>query len=455
MYLPHVSHLILFTTLIGSVIGADINHAPVVNAGPDLTITLPDTASLNGLVVDDDLPIGAALTFAWTVVSGPATVSFGSPDSVSTSAAFSKAGAYVLELRSSDGDLTGVDQVLITVITAGTVNQPPVVSAGPDQTVVAPAVITLNGAVSDDGLPAGGPATHGWTLVSGPGTIDLTMPTSLNPVLTIGTPGVYVLRLDASDGSLTSSDQVTIAVTPGSTTNQAPVVAAGGDQAVTLPSGGTATATVSGSVTDDGLPVGSTVSTTWSLVVGPGSVSITSQGSLATTVTFTVVGTYELQLTASDTLLSASDRVLITVSTGSTGNGAPSVSAGSDQVISAPGSCTLIGLVSDDGLPGGSLSHLWSMQSGPGAVTIASPGSEITTVQFAQLGTYVMLLSASDGALTGSDQMVVTVGVDSGGGSSGSGSSDGGSNGGCGFGVGAALGALALSGLFLRQRRAL
>jgi hypothetical protein len=34
-------------------------------------------------------------------------------------------------------------------------NLPPVVDAGPDQTVVYPNAVTLNGSVTDDGLPGG------------------------------------------------------------------------------------------------------------------------------------------------------------------------------------------------------------------------------------------------------------------------------------------------------------
>ena len=52
------------------------NQKPVVNAGPDQTLTLPQTATLQGTATDDGLPEGSSLTTTWTMVSGPGTVTF-------------------------------------------------------------------------------------------------------------------------------------------------------------------------------------------------------------------------------------------------------------------------------------------------------------------------------------------------------------------------------------------
>ena len=60
--------------------GTPTNIAPVVDAGPDQTITLPATAALDGTVSDDGLPAGT-LTTTWTQVSGPGP-SFGAAGSV-------------------------------------------------------------------------------------------------------------------------------------------------------------------------------------------------------------------------------------------------------------------------------------------------------------------------------------------------------------------------------------
>ena len=139
------------------------NRAPVVNAGPDLTLTLPNSATLNGEVSDDDLPTGGTLTMTWAKVSGPGTVTFSSPNAALTTASFSAAGTYVLRLTASDSALSATDDSTITVSAA---NQPPTVSAGPDQTITLPATANLNGTASDDGLPVGSTLTVSWLKVN-------------------------------------------------------------------------------------------------------------------------------------------------------------------------------------------------------------------------------------------------------------------------------------------------
>lgn len=94
------------------------NTAPVVNAGPDQTITLPATATLTGTVSDDGLPDPPAhVTTTWSKVSGPSggTVVFSNPSALTTTATFSLAGVYVLRLSASDGALSGQDDVVVTV----------------------------------------------------------------------------------------------------------------------------------------------------------------------------------------------------------------------------------------------------------------------------------------------------------------------------------------------------
>ena len=94
-----------------------VNQPPTVDAGPDEAITLPtNTVALDGTVGDDGYPIPpGALTTGWTKVSGPGTVTFGDAPSVDTSATFSAAGVYVLQLEAYDGELSTSDTVQITL----------------------------------------------------------------------------------------------------------------------------------------------------------------------------------------------------------------------------------------------------------------------------------------------------------------------------------------------------
>lgn len=102
----------------GSPASGGTNAAPVVNAGPDAAVTMPGTI-LAGTVSDDGLPAGAAVTAAWSKVSGPGTVTFANPGSPGTAVTFSVEGTYVLQLTASDTALTASDTVTITVNPAG------------------------------------------------------------------------------------------------------------------------------------------------------------------------------------------------------------------------------------------------------------------------------------------------------------------------------------------------
>jgi hypothetical protein len=215
------------TTITASA-GSPTNTAPVVNAGADQTITLPATASLNATVTDDNLPAPASLTYAWTKVSGPGTVTFSAPAAKISTATFSAAGTYVLQLTASDGALTSNDTLTVTVNAASPTNTAPVVNAGADQTITLPATASLSATVTDDGLPAPAALTYAWTKVSGPGTVTFSAPTAKISTATFSAAGTYVLQLAASDGALTTNDTLTITVNAAAAGGGDPAPAAGG-----------------------------------------------------------------------------------------------------------------------------------------------------------------------------------------------------------------------------------
>jgi hypothetical protein len=390
------------------------NQAPVVNAGPDQMITLPASATLAGTATDDGLPLGSTLTFSWSYVAGPGTVTFSNASSLNSTATFSVAGSYTLRLTASDGKATTSDDMTVVVSNAistsnSTIkpaNKAPVVNAGVDQSITLPASATLSGSATDDGLPTGSTISLNWTKVSGSGSVVFVNVNSLNASAAMSVAGTYTLRLTASDGALSSSDDVVITVNPAPAVNQAPLVNAGPDQTITLP----ASATLSGSATDDGLPTGSTLSKSWSTVSGPGSVIFGNAASPNTTATFSTAGTYTLRLTANDSALSATDDVVITVNPIVPTNTKPVVNAGPDQTITLPATATLSGSATDDGLPTGStLTKSWSTVSGPGSVIFGNAASPSTTATFSTAGTYTLRLTANDSALSASDDVIITV----------------------------------------------
>jgi hypothetical protein len=375
------------------------NVPPTVNAGADVVVELPSTsASLDGFVSDDGQPSNQSLTTTWYQVSGPFAASFQNPHAASTLATVSQAGEYVFELVASDGVSTVSDRVTVRVVPP---NQAPSVSAGADETIFTPSTL-LKGIVTDDGLPLGSSVSSSWSLSSGPGVAVFTNPASPQTAVQFFASGVYVLRLTANDTSLSASDEVTVTV---EVTNAPPLVNAGADVTLLLP----ATSTIlSGTVADDGLPAGSIVSVVWNQLSGPAPVSFFDPFALSTQATFPQAGTYVVSLLASDTDLEASDALVVVVDDGNT---APSVDAGADQSVTLPANqVTLTASSADDGLPAGSvLFYTWSRVSGPGLVGFSAPNALSTTASFESAGDYVLRFTASDGLLSSSDTVSVTV----------------------------------------------
>jgi parallel beta-helix repeat protein len=290
---------------------------------------------------------------------------------------------------------------------APVVNQGPTVAAGSDAIIALPDSAVLDGTVTDDGLPSP-PSTLNitWSQVSGPGTVTFADSNAVDTTASFSTEGIYVLRLTADDSELNASDEVTITVNP-QPGNQAPIVNAGADQNVTLSIG----ASLNGTVSDDGLPSPpSTLNITWSQVSGPGTVTFADSSAVDTTASFSTEGIYVLRLTADDSELSASGEVTITVSLQPT-NQAPIVNAGADQTVMLAVGASLNGTVSDDGLPNppGTCTTTWSQMSGPGTVTFADAGVEVTAATFSSAGTYVLQLEADDGALSSNNEVTIIV----------------------------------------------
>jgi hypothetical protein len=280
-------------------VGVVANLPPVVDAGPDRTVVIPDPLALSGNVVDDGPP--GSVSLLWTAVSGPGAVTFGAPTSASTQAWFSAPGTYVLRLTADDGFATAWDQVTVNALA----NQPPVVTVSPPyQEVVLPASATLVGSASDDGLPTGQLSLL-WTRAAGPGTVTFSAPNAAATQASFSEPGSYLLRLAANDGALSRWAQLQVLVIE----NQPPAVEAGPDQTLVLPE----VASLAGSAGDDGLP-GPDLTYQWSVESGPAAVVFSAPTDLGTDAQFSEPGVYVLRLVADDGELSTGDTLTVGVS---------------------------------------------------------------------------------------------------------------------------------------------
>ncbi|MBN1269718.1 MAG: hypothetical protein JXB04_09035, partial [Kiritimatiellae bacterium] len=190
--------------------------------------------------------------------------------------------------------------------------------------------------------------------------------------------------------------------------NTPPTVTAGPDRAV-LFADGSGVATICGAVVDDGSP-SNHLETVWSQESGPGWVSFDDPYSQHVGVTFPLVGTYVLRLTASDGELAAYDEasVLVDVQVGPV-NEAPCVYAGADATTIIANALELNGVITDDGLPSNQVFAAWAKVSGPGSAVFGNVADAQTAVAFSEAGTYVLRLTGFDGQLSDWDDVTITV----------------------------------------------
>jgi RHS repeat-associated protein len=383
------------------------NQAPVVSIDPAPTsITLPaNVITLHGNVTDDGRPANGSLTVQWEQVSnGSLPVTFSSPTSAITQVGFPTSGVYELKLCASDSQLSScTSSISVTVnSSASATNQAPLVAIHATQTgLLLPLNSTvLTAIVNDDGLP-NGHITLQWS--QGPGSPAASFSQTSGPSTTVVAfpqAGVYAIQLTANDGQLSTTASVNIIVTnPGG--NQPPTVNAGANQTVEKGSSPVAV-TLNGYAADDGMPTGSSLAVTWSVIDGPPSdVTFADPHSAATTVTFSQAGMYVLELTASDSQYSPTSTVSIDVEDQPGASPTVQLLVDDGTVITAPttingsvsgGNWTLkAGLVGGDGtVP---TDQLIPINSGSAQISGAVGTLDPTMVLN---GTYRLILSTQD-----------------------------------------------------------
>jgi RHS repeat-associated protein len=180
------------------------SQPPVVDAGPNQTITLPvNTVTLNGSVADDDLP-NDTLTISWTKVSGPGTVTFSSPSAAVSQATFSAAGVYVLQLSANDTQYTS------TATTTITVNPEPISivlspAIGWPNTIGTAQVMTATLTATNTGAPISGASVQ--FTVTGPNATSGNATSNSSGITTFSYSGAHsgTDTIQASSGGYTSN----------------------------------------------------------------------------------------------------------------------------------------------------------------------------------------------------------------------------------------------------------
>jgi PKD repeat protein len=261
------------------------NTAPSVNAGPDLTVTLPANAALHGTVSDDGLPNPPAATTAnWTVDSGPGPVSFQNAAAADTQATFSLAGTYTLRLTASDSSLNNSDTTQITVLDGPPVTGLSVTPAfGP-----APLAVTADASASTD---TDGTPIASYSFDFGDGSAVVGPQDAATATHTYTTNGTYTATVTATDTAGLSST-ATRKVTVG---DDAPPVA----RMTVSPASGAAplgvTANASASTDTDPTGIAS-----YTFDFGDGTAKVGPQAGATATHTYNATGTFTATVTVTD-----------------------------------------------------------------------------------------------------------------------------------------------------------
>ena len=379
------------------------NVAPIANAGPGQTVTAGTTVTLNGSGSSD--ADGNPLTYLWSFVSIPAGsgTTLTGPTTVKPTFLADKTGQYVAQLIVNDGVANSTAATVTITTTPG--NTTPVANAGPDQTVQAGVIVTLNGSGSND--VDGNPLTYQWTLITMPpgSTAKLSSPTIVMPTFVADRAGDYVVRLLVNDGKVNSTtDTVTITTTGG---NTAPIANAGADQSVQA--GAMVMLNGSGSTDADK----NALTYDWSFVSIPsGSAAILSNPTAAApSFMADKAGQYVVQLIVNDgTVNSTPDTVPIAAAMGNT---APVANAGPDQTVAVGASVILNGNASHD-VDQSALTYQWALTTKPAgsAATLANATTAMQNFVADVVGQYIAQLIVHDGmASSAPDTVIVTAGT--------------------------------------------
>ena len=266
------------------------DNAPTIINAAAANPTQVDAQTTQLSVLADDDNGEALLTYTWSAIGNPpAPVTFtvnGTNGAKATTATFTKAGSYTLEVSATDQrGQSATSQVVVTV----------------NQTLsslsVSPAAVTVNTSATQQ-FTASGVDQFGTTMSPQPAivwTVDGGGTIAQNGLFTAGSTAGGPYTVTATSGSITAGASVTIVPV-----NQPPTVATAATATPDPVTGTTAALSVLGA-DDNGE---SNLSYTWAATgTPPAPVTFSANGtndSKTTTATFTEAGSYSLQVTIRD-----------------------------------------------------------------------------------------------------------------------------------------------------------
>ena len=187
-----------------SVLASVANSLPVAKAGATQNVVVGTSVTLDGTASTD--ANGDLLTYKWSLLYKPtgSLASLASATSSKPTFTADTVGTFVVSLVVNDGKADSAEVSSTTVI-AEALNAAPVANAGPAQTVLIGATVTLTGAASTDANAD--KLTYKWVLTTRPtgSTATLSSTSVVSPTFKADVAGVFVASLIVNDGKLDSA----------------------------------------------------------------------------------------------------------------------------------------------------------------------------------------------------------------------------------------------------------
>ena len=365
----------------------EVNVAPVLNTigdkGTSKLVELTFTATASDTDVVDNVVNTLTFSFDGTFPSGAAITDDGNFTWTPTE---SQVGSHDITVQVTDGSLTDSETLTVTV---RDVNAPPVLNTIDDQTVNEFVELTFTATASDDDsltfsfdgtFPSGAAITDDgnftWT------------PTELQD-------GDHTITVQVTDGSLTDSETLTVTVNE---VNVAPVLNTIGDKGTSKLVELTFTATASDTDVVDNVVNTLTFSFDGTF---PSGAAITDDGNFTWTPTESQVGSHDITVQVTDGSLTDSETLTVTVRDV---NAPPVLNTIDDQTVNEFVELTFTATASDDD----SLTFSFD-GTFPSGAAITDDGNFTWTPTESQDGDHTITVQVTDGSLTDSETLTVTV----------------------------------------------
>ena len=365
----------------------EVNVAPVLNAigdkGTSELVELTFTATASDTDVVDNVVNTLTFSFDGTFPSGAAITDDGNFTWTPTE---SQDGDHTITVQVTDGSLTDSETLTVTV---RDVNVAPVLNTIDDQTVNEFVELTFTATASDDDSLT---FSFDGTFPSGAAITD---DGNFTWTPTESQDGDHTITVQVTDGSLTDSETLTVTVNE---VNVAPVLNAIGDKGTSELVELTFTATASDTDVVDNVVNTLTFSFDGTFPLGA---AITSAGVFTWTPTESQDGDHTITVQVTDGSLTDSETLTVTVRDV---NVAPVLNTIDDQTVNEFVELTFTATASDDD----SLTFSFD-GTFPSGATITDDGNFTWTPTESQDGDHTITVQVTDGSLTDSETLTVTV----------------------------------------------